>query len=105
YFVFALPIEQMAYQVNRSPMLTHYDPSLRNLILLAEYTDWMVGIQFYLTEEVELVRGHLVCMDSEWGLTAVEHTQYWRDATLPSDIKAVISVDIASWDRKGRFNQ
>jgi hypothetical protein len=105
YFVFALPIEQMAYQVNRSPMLTHYDPSLRNLILLAEYTDWMVGIQFYLTEEVELVRGHLVCMDSEWGLTAVEHTQYWRDATLPPDIKAIISVDIASWDRKGRFNQ
>jgi hypothetical protein len=54
---------------------------------------------------VDLVAGHVVCMDSEWGLTAVEQTQYWREVDLPSDIRAVISVDIAAWDRKGRFNQ
>jgi uncharacterized protein with NAD-binding domain and iron-sulfur cluster len=105
YFVFAVPVEQMAYYVNRAPMLTHYDPSLRRLILLSENTDWMVGIQFFLRETVEIVRGHLVCMDSEWSLTAVEHMQYWRDVELPSDVKSIISVDIAAWDQKGRFNR
>ena len=104
HYIFALPLEQMAYHVNRSPMLTYYDPSLRNLILLAEHTEWMAGIQFYFKTPIDLGRGHMVCIDSEWSLTAIEETQYWREVELPTDIKAVLSVDIAAWDRKGRFN-
>jgi uncharacterized protein with NAD-binding domain and iron-sulfur cluster len=104
-YIFALPLEQMAYYVNRSPMMTQYDPRLRRIVLLAEHTDWMTGLQFFLKEPMDMVPGHLVCMDSEWSLTAIEETQYWRDVELPADIKAVLSVDIAAWDRKGRFNQ
>jgi hypothetical protein len=105
YFIFALPLEQMAYYVNRSTMLTYHDPSLRRIVLLSEYTDWMAGIQFFLKEPFNLIAGHIVCMDSEWSLTAIEETQFWRDVDLPSDVKGVLSVDIAAWDRKGRFVQ
>ena len=105
YFIFALPLEQMAYYVNRSTMLTYHDPSLRRIVLLSEYTDWMAGIQFFLKEPFNLVAGHVVCMDSEWCLTAIEETQFWRDVELPSDVRGVLSVDIAAWDRKGRFVQ
>lgn len=105
YFVFALPVEQMAYYVNRSMMLKHHDPSLEHIVELARHVDWMAGIQFYLKEPLELARGHIVFMDSEWGLTAIEHKQFWRETKLPSDIQSVLSVDIASWDRKGRYLQ
>jgi uncharacterized protein with NAD-binding domain and iron-sulfur cluster len=104
-YVFALPLEQMAYYVNRAPMMTQYDPSLRRIVLLSESTDWMAGIQFFLTEEVDFAPGHLVCMDSEWSLTAIEETQFWRDVDLPEGVRTIISVDVAAWDRKGRFNQ
>jgi uncharacterized protein with NAD-binding domain and iron-sulfur cluster len=105
FFIFALPLEQMAYYVNRSTMMTHHDPSLRQIVLLAEHVDWMAGIQFFLQEPVDLGPGHIVCMDAEWGLTAIEEMQYWRDVQLPEDVKAIISVDIAAWDRKGRFTR
>jgi len=104
-YVFAVPLEQMAYYVNRSPTITQVDPSLRRIVLLSESMDWMAGVQFYLTEEVDFAPGHLVCMDSEWSLTAIEETQFWRDVDLPEGVRTIISVDIAAWDRKGRFNQ
>jgi hypothetical protein len=104
YFLFALPVEQMAYYVNRSATMTHHDPTLKRVVKLAEYTDWMAGIQFFLREPFDAVKGHVCCMDSEWGLTAIEETQFWRDIDdFPSDVKSVISVDIAAWDAKGRF--
>jgi len=110
YFIFALPLEQMAYYVNRSVALTEHDPSLRRIVRLSEYMDWMAGIQFYLKEPFRLVAGHIVCMDSNWSLTAIEEAQFWRDSPLKvkvegteTEIKAVLSVDIAAWDRKGRF--
>ena len=111
YFVFPLPLEQMAYYVNRSAMMTFHDPSLRRLVKLANHMDWMAGIQFYLEKPFEFVgehraRGHLVSMDSEWAITAIEQTQFWREGDqLPSGLKGVISVDIAAWDRVGRFVQ
>ena len=110
YFIFALPLEQMAYYVNRSVAMTEHDPSLRRIVRLSEYMDWMAGIQFYLKEPFRLVAGHIVCMDSNWSLTAIEEAQFWRDSPLKvkvqdseAEVKAVLSVDIAAWDRKGRF--
>jgi hypothetical protein len=104
YYVFALPVEQMAYHVNRSTAVTAADPDLRKIVPLSGYVDWMAGIQFYLQERVELGRGHIVAMDSEWALTAIEQEQFWDDLdTWPDQVKAVLSVDIAAWDRQGRF--
>jgi uncharacterized protein with NAD-binding domain and iron-sulfur cluster len=105
HFIFALPVEQMAYYVNRSTTLTSYAPELRNVIRLSESVDWMAGIQFYLNEPIDLPRGSLICIDSEWALTAVQQTQFWRRARLPEKVHAVLSVDISAWSVPGRFNQ
>src|SRR6202142_4244845 len=104
YYVFAIPIEQMAYFVNRSTMMTYYDDSLRNIIRLSGSVDWMTGIQLYFRTPINLEAGHIVCADSEWALTAIDQTQFWRDTKLPDEVQSVLSVDISAWDKKGRFN-
>lgn len=104
YFVMALPLEQMAYHVNRSIMMTTHDPALERIVRLADYTDWMAGIQFYLSEESDLGEGHMIFMDSEWALTAIEQVQFWRGVgNVPKAVKGIISVDISAWDKRGRF--
>jgi hypothetical protein len=104
YFVMALPLEQMAYHVNRSVMMTTHDPSLERIVSLSSYTDWMAGIQFYLSEEADLGEGHMIFMDSEWALTAIEQVQFWRGVGgVPKAVKGIVSVDISAWDKRGRF--
>jgi uncharacterized protein with NAD-binding domain and iron-sulfur cluster len=105
FYVFALPAEQMAYYVNRSPNLTSYAPELANIAKLTLSLDWMAGIQFYLKFPLDLAPGHIVFADSEWALTAIEQTQFWRDTPLPPQIKSVLSVDISSWMTRGRFTR
>jgi uncharacterized protein with NAD-binding domain and iron-sulfur cluster len=105
YYVFAIPLEQMAYYVNRSTMMTHHDPSLRNIITLSNSVDWMAGIQFYFRMPLDLGVGHIVFGDSEWALTAIEQTQFWRNIDIPDEVESILSVDISAWDRRGRFNQ
>jgi uncharacterized protein with NAD-binding domain and iron-sulfur cluster len=103
YYVFAIPVEQMAYYVNRSTTLQSYAPSLRGIVNLSASIDWMAGIQFYLRYPVSLPRGHIVCADSEWALTAVEQTQFWKEVALPANVQSIVSVDVSAWDKKGRF--
>lgn len=106
YFVFALPIEQMAYYVNRSCMLQRRDPSLTNIIRLSNHVEWMAGIQFYLTENLELTPGHVDCLDSEWALTAISQAQFWSEVDLKErgngKVKTILSVDISAWNVEGR---
>jgi hypothetical protein len=103
FYLFALPVEQMAYYVNRSTTLTSYAPSLRKLIPLSASIDWMAGIQFYLRYPLKIAPGHIVCADSEWALTAIEQVQFWTNVALPNDVQSILSVDISAWDKKGRF--
>jgi uncharacterized protein with NAD-binding domain and iron-sulfur cluster len=111
YFVFALPVEQMAFYVHRSETIRRADPSLANLILLSEQVGWMAGIQFYLTENETITPGHIDCIDSEWRLTAIVQTQFWADSHLSafrekprgSRVRAILSVDISAWDIKGQL--
>jgi hypothetical protein len=107
FYVFALPVEQMAYYVHRSESLQRLDPSLRNLILLSEHVDWMAGIQFYLNEEIGLTRGHIDFLDSEWHLTGLAQSQFWSDEHDLEDygrgsVRTILSIDISSWDTPGR---
>jgi uncharacterized protein with NAD-binding domain and iron-sulfur cluster len=116
YFVFALPVEQMAYVVETSPTLQKVDAaktekpadgggSLAGLVRLSEHVDWMAGIQFYLSEKVNITPGHIACLDSEWSLTAISQTQFWSDVDMKEyglgDCKSILSVDISAWDRPG----
>jgi uncharacterized protein with NAD-binding domain and iron-sulfur cluster len=68
---------------------------------------WMVGIQFFLYEDVPLVRGHTFYPDAPWGLTSISQPQFWRDLGLfrrrygSGDVGGLISVDIAEWNVPG----
>jgi hypothetical protein len=107
YYVLALPVEQMAFYVNRSPELVRRDPALRKIVRLSEHVSWMVGIQFYLTEDVRITRGHIDHLDSEWALTAISQTQFWSEVDMKDrgdgKVRAILSVDISAWDEKGRL--
>jgi uncharacterized protein with NAD-binding domain and iron-sulfur cluster len=105
YFVLSLPLEQLAYYVDRSTMWTFLAPEMRNIIRLSRHMDWMAGIQFYLRQPLDVSPGHIIGLDSSWALTAIEQTQFWREIVLPPDVAAVLSVDISVWDEKGRFTR
>jgi uncharacterized protein with NAD-binding domain and iron-sulfur cluster len=105
YFVGALPVERMAELVSEG--LLEADASLANLRALTEYVEWMNGIQYYLTEDVRIAKGHTICVDSPWALTLVSQPQFWNAFDLSKygdgTVKGLLSVDISDWDVKG-FN-
>ncbi|MBI5515782.1 MAG: FAD-dependent oxidoreductase [Deltaproteobacteria bacterium] len=60
------------------------------------------GIQFYLTERVHFLEGHLYCLNSAWGLSAIAQSQFWREDMLNAyGIGTVISVDVGIWEAVG----
>jgi uncharacterized protein with NAD-binding domain and iron-sulfur cluster len=103
YFIAAVPVERMAELASRE--MVAGDPSLANLDQLTEYVEWMNGIQFYLTEDVPIAKGHVIYVDSPWALTSVSQPQFWRDFDLTKygdgTVKGLLSVDISDWDVKG----
>lgn len=103
FFIAALPVERMVELL--SPDMLACDPSLANLNALTEYVEWMNGIQYYLTEDVPIAKGHTIYVDSPWALTSVSQAQFWRnfDFSQHGDgtVRGVLSVDISDWDVKG----
>ncbi|MFB6864592.1 hydroxysqualene dehydroxylase [Streptomyces virginiae] len=102
HYVSALPVEHA--RRTWSPGLRAADPMLARCDRLR--TDWMTGIQFYLTERAPLVHGHLNCIDSPWSLTAIQQAEHWPARDFPADYgdgAAVdcLSVDISEWDKPG----
>ncbi|MGZ9934377.1 hydroxysqualene dehydroxylase [Streptomyces sp. NC-S4] len=102
HYVSALPVEHA--RRTWSAALRAADPMLGRCDQLE--TDWMTGIQFYLTERAELVHGHLNCIDSPWSLTAIQQAEHWPSRDFPADYgdgTAVdcLSVDISEWDKPG----
>ncbi|MEU6755291.1 FAD-dependent oxidoreductase [Streptomyces sp. NPDC046685] len=102
HYVSALPVEHA--RRTWSTALRAADPMLGRCDKLQ--TDWMTGIQFYLTERAPLVHGHLNCIDSPWSLTAIQQAEHWPARNFPDDYgdgTAVdcLSVDISEWDKPG----
>ncbi len=96
YYVAALPVEVMRTLL--SPELRAAEPRLNGLDRLV--TRWMNGIMFYLAEDLPLVRGHAIYLDSEWALTSISQRQFWRSFDYEG-IGGVLSVDISEWQRAG----
>ena len=65
----------------------------------------MNGIQFYLSEDVPIGRGHQIYLDSPWALTSISQRQFWPDVDLSrygdGSIRGILSVDISDWDAPG----
>lgn len=102
HYVSALPVEHA--RRTWSAGLRAADPMLGRCDALE--TDWMTGIQFYLTERAPLVHGHVNCIDSAWSLTAIQQAEHWPTRDFPAhygDGRAVdcLSVDISEWDKPG----
>jgi uncharacterized protein with NAD-binding domain and iron-sulfur cluster len=102
WFVSAMPVERA--RAFFTPEMRAIDPALARLDQLK--TDWMVGIQFYLREPVQITRGHITFVDSPWALTALTQGQFWADRDFARDYgdgTAVdcLSVDISNWDAPG----
>jgi uncharacterized protein with NAD-binding domain and iron-sulfur cluster len=109
YYVLAVPLDGVTDMI--SPQMAAADPVLANLknANLDQLVSWMVGIQYFLYEDVPLVRGHTFYPDSPWALTTISQPQFWRDLGLfrrtygPGDVGGLISVDISDWDTPGTF--
>lgn len=101
FFVAALPVE--VWQQLVTPELTQLEPALDKLARLP--TEWMVGIQFYLSEPLAEVFGHTLYIDSQWALTSISQQPFWRDVDLSQvgdgRIAGILSVDVSDWNTAG----
>jgi uncharacterized protein with NAD-binding domain and iron-sulfur cluster len=102
WFLSAMPAEQA--RKHWSPEVLALDPHLQAMEEL--FTDWMVGIQFYLRRPVDITRGHVTFVDSPWALTALTQGQFWEDREFTRDygngeVVDCLSVDVSNWDAPG----
>ena len=102
WFVCAMPVERARRLWSRRVLAL--DPSLKQMDEL--FVDWMVGIQYYLREPIQIVRGHITFVDAPWALTALTQEQFWEDRDFARDygdgtVTDCLSVDISDWDTPG----
>ncbi len=60
---------------------------------------WMTGIVFHLDRHIELPRGHMLCLDSEWALTAIDERPVWSLDEEDGGRNTILSVDVSDWFR------
>lgn len=102
WFVSAMPAERARELWNRDVL--RLDRSLGRMDEL--FTDWMVGIQYYLKRPADITHGHMTFIDSPWALTALTQAQFWEDRDFARDygdgsVVDCLSVDISNWNAPG----
>ncbi|WOX21073.1 hydroxysqualene dehydroxylase [Streptomyces solicathayae] len=102
HYVCALPVEHARRTWGAA--LRAADPMLARCDRLQ--TDWMTGIQFYLTARPPTVDGHLNCIDSPWSLTAIAQARHWTGGSFAEvygdgSVVDCLSVDISEWGKPG----
>ena len=109
YYVMAVPLDVAIGMI--TPEMGALDPVLDKLRAQNpdDLVSWMVGLQFYLYEDVPLVRGHTFYPDSPWALTSISQPQFWRDQGLfrrrygDGEVGGLLSVDISEWTVPGTY--
>ncbi|MGZ3899248.1 MAG: hydroxysqualene dehydroxylase [Bacteroidia bacterium] len=103
YYLSALPVEAMAKVINAD--LLKIDPTLESIITLSKDVSWMNGSQFFLTEDIEICKGHSIYIDTPWALTSISQKQFWPNFNLENygdgKVKGILSIDISDWDSPG----
>lgn len=103
YFISALPVEVMAPLV--TPEMVKADSTLGYLAPLSKSTNWMTGVQYFLNQEADINRGHIIFMDSPWALTGLSQVQFWKNFDPAQygngEMKSILSVDISDWNSPG----
>ena len=126
YFVTDLPVRSLWQVLGSSPGLLdaddketaarparcfprdNPDPPLREIGRLVgdECNPWMTGIQFYLSDPIDLgVPGHVNFVESKWALSAIVQSQFWGPDFVSRYggyvVRGILSVDIAECDAPG----
>ncbi|MHA7630757.1 hydroxysqualene dehydroxylase [Corallococcus sp. M7] len=105
WYVAALPIERFAPLLTTS--MVEAAPELGELKRLSQSVRWMNGIQFYLYEDVPVVHGHVLYVDSAWAITSISQPQFWQNVNLggygDGRVRGILSVDISDWTADGTF--
>ncbi len=100
-FVLAVPVEVAPSFV--TPEMARRAPALDRIDRLD--TAWMNGVQYYLSEDVPLSRGHQVYADAPWALTSISQRQFWTDYDVESrgdgEVSGVLSVIASDWETPG----
>ena len=100
WFISAIPLERMARLL--TPEMLAADPRLEGIKRLR--TDWMVGLQFYLRQELPLTHGHVNYVDSPFALTSISQAQFWgRDLRSYGDgtVRESFSTILSDWVTPG----
>uniref|UniRef100_UPI0037BE4B4B FAD-dependent oxidoreductase n=1 Tax=Chamaesiphon sp. OTE_75_metabat_556 TaxID=2964692 RepID=UPI0037BE4B4B len=67
--------------------------------------EWMNGIQFYLRQDVSMVRGHTIYYDSPWALTSISQRQFWGEEIVTllnkNKVEGILSLCISDWNKTG----
>jgi uncharacterized protein with NAD-binding domain and iron-sulfur cluster len=109
FYILAVPIDQAIAMI--TPEMGALDPALETLRAsnANDLVSWMVGAQYFLKEDVQLVRGHTFYPDAPWALTSISQAQFWteggvfRDRYGDGTVGGVLSVDISDWDTPGTY--
>jgi uncharacterized protein with NAD-binding domain and iron-sulfur cluster len=107
FYVLAVPIDQAIAMI--TPEMGALDAALETLRTsnANDLVSWMVGAQYFLREDVQLVRGHTFYPDAPWALTSISQAQFWseggtfRDRYGDGTVGGVLSVDVSEWDVPG----
>jgi uncharacterized protein with NAD-binding domain and iron-sulfur cluster len=101
HVIVALPAEKAAPMFTRAMVAA--DPQLGRVRRLE--SNWMNGLQFFLTASPDINRGHTAYMDSPWAVTSLTQRQFWRGdfASKYGDgtVMDVLSTDISDWNTPG----
>jgi uncharacterized protein with NAD-binding domain and iron-sulfur cluster len=102
YYIAAVPVEVLREQIAMDE-LKRASPALAALDRLV--VRWMNGIMFYLKQDVPLIHGHSIYIDSAWALTSISQRQFWPGISLrglgDGSVGGILSVDISDWDTPG----
>jgi len=111
YFIFAVPVEVMASLLEvdqqQGGEVLKADSTLSSIIALKQDVSWMNGLQFYLNENVQIVHGHQLYVDSPWSITGISQIQFWESSGYNIEqagngrVKGILSTDISNWDNPG----
>ena len=99
HYVAAMPVEQLLKLV--TPALVAAEPRLAAVRELR--TRWMNGVMYYLHDDVPVVAGHAIYIDSPWALTSISQRQFWPRVDFAAlgdgTIGGILSVDVSDWER------
>lgn len=103
FYLLAVPVERAAQLMSKEILAA--DPTLQGIVELAPSVAWMNGVQYYLTEAVNIVDGHCIYSDSPWAITSISQLQFWKDFDISGkgdgQTKTILSVDISDWETNG----